>query len=439
MTQIAEKAPDLDFETELKDRLISFAKEYFPIYRSITGEGVRESLRLIQRHIPDLKIHEVPSGKECFDWTVPEEWNIKDAYILDPDGNKICDFQKNNLHVVGYSTPIDQEVSLEELEKHLHSLPQQPNAIPYVTSYYAKNWGFCLSQEQRDGLKPGTYKVFIDSEFKQGSLSYGELYLPGKRKEEIFFSTNICHPAMANNETSGPTVLTFLGEFLSGQTDLEYSYRLIFIPETIGAVAYLDEHLDHLQKNVVAGFNVSCAGDERVYSHLHSRAQNTLADKVLSHVLSHTDPNYIRYSFLERGSDERQYCSPGVDLPVAGFTRSKYGEFPEYHTSLDTFDVVSAEGLYGSLEVLKKVVNALEANKTYRVTVKCEPQLGKRGLYPALSTKETKAIVYNMVNCLAYADGTRDLLDIAETIKCPVWELYDLIDDFLKHDLVIEE
>lgn len=418
--------------------LIDFAQSYFPIYRSITGNGVRKSLALIKNHIPELKIHEVPTGTTCFDWTVPEEWNINDAYIIDPDGNKICDFKENNLHVVGYSTPIDLEIDLEELQKNLHSLENQPDAIPYITSYYSKNWGFCLSDNQRKKLKDGKYKVFIDSTFSDGSLTYGELLIPGKKKEEIFFSTNICHPAMANNETSGPTVITFLGKHLSQQIDHEYSYRILFIPETIGAIAYLSQNLDELKQNMIAGFNVSCVGDERVYSHLQSRNNHTLADDILSHILKHTDENYIEYKFLERGSDERQYCSPGVDLPVTAFTKSKYGTFPEYHTSLDTFDLVTGKGLYDSLEVLKKSIIAIEQNKKYKITVKCEPQLGKRGLYPNLSTKKTKEIVYNMINFLAYSDGTNSLLEIASIIGCPVWDLYDIAKKCLDNELIEE-
>lgn len=425
-------------DDNIQDRLMHFAKSYFPIYRSITGDGVRESLALIKSYLPDLEFHEVPTGTECFDWTVPEEWNIRDAYIIDPDGQKICDFQENNLHVVGYSTPIDEEIQLEKLQNHLHSLPNQPNAIPYITSYYGKNWGFCLSEEQRRNLKEGTYKVKIDADHKQGSLSYGELIIPGKSKEEIFFSTNICHPAMANNETSGPTVINFLAEYLTQQKNLNYTYRILFVPETIGAIAYLHKNLEAMQKNIIAGFNVSCAGDERVYSYLSSRMDNTLADKALHHVISHIDPDYIHYSYLERGSDERQYCAPGIDLPVVGFMRSKYGEFPEYHTSLDTFDVVTKEGLNDSLELLKKVVGALENNKKYQVTVKCEPQLGKRGLYPKISTKQTKSIVYNMMNFISYADGEHDLIDIAQKINCPIWDLYDLADKFLENELIKE-
>lgn len=423
--------------TAHQERMIAFARSYFPIYRSITGNGVRESLRLIQTILPALTIHEVPSGTKCFDWSVPEEWNIRDAYIIDPLGNKICDFKQNNLHVVGYSQPIDTEMSLDEIQLHLHSLPDQPDAIPYITSYYGKNWGFCLSEHQRMTLKKGTYKVFIDSEFSNGSLSYGEFIIPGRRKEEIFFSTNICHPSMANNETSGPTVLTFVAEIAAQLKNPEYTYRFIFIPETIGAIAYLDKHLAHLKERVIAGFNVSCAGDERVYSYLSSRMENTLADKVLLHVLRHTDPAFIRYSYLERGSDERQYCYPGVDLPVCGFMRSKYGEFPEYHTSLDNFDVVTAKGLQGSFEVLERIIVALENNKIYSGTVLCEPQLGKRGLYPKISTKKTKSIVQNMMNTLVYADGARDVLDIADKINCPVWDVLPIIEQLVQNKVLI--
>ena len=403
--------------------IYAFAERLFPIHRSITGEGVRKTLRTIQEEIPELMIHEVPSGTQAFDWTVPPEWNIRDAYILAPNGEKIVDFQESNLHVVGYSTPVDQVFPLEELQEHLYTLPEQPDAIPYITSYYKRRWGFCLSHSQLKALKPGKYRVVIDSEFNEsGSLTYGEVILPGSEKEEIFLSTYICHPSMANNEISGPVVTTFLSKWLQTQKR-KYTYRIIFIPETIGAIVYLSRNLMEMKANVIAGFLLTCVGDDKAYSYLSSRAENTLADQIALHVLEHGHPQFKKYTYLDRQSDERQYCSPGVDLPVVSVMRSKYGTYPEYHTSLDNLDFISPSGLQGAYEVLQKCIVCLETNEKYQVTVLCEPQLGKRGLYPSLSTKKSTEKVRDMRNFIAYADGTRTLLDIANKIEVPMWTL----------------
>lgn len=400
--------------------LFNFAKALYPICRSITGNGVRQTLQIIKDdHIPDLQIHEVPTGTQAFDWTVPKEWNINDAYVTDPEGNKIIDYRESNLHVVGYSIPVTKTVSLDELQEHLYSLPDQPDAIPYVTSYYKERWGFCLTDNQRKQLKPGQYKVYIDSSLKEGSLTYGELILPGKTEKEIFLSTYICHPSMANNELSGPAVTTFIAKWLMAKEDRRYTYRIIFIPETIGSIVYLSKNLDHMKEHIIAGFNVTCVGDDRAYSYLPSKYGYTLADRAAKHVLKHFAPEYQQYSFLERGSDERQYCSPGVDLPVASVMRTKYGQYPEYHTSLDNLDLISPDGLMGGYEVLKKCLECLEANKKYQVTVLCEPQLGKRGLYPTISTKSGASGVRDMMNLLTYCDGSNDLILIAEMINKP--------------------
>ena len=284
-------------------------RELFPICRSITGNGLRESLMILKRYVPDLKIFEVPTGTKCFDWEVPKEWNINDAYIVTPDGDKICDFKKSNLHVVGYSVPIDRLISFDELQEHLHSLPDQPNAIPYVTSYYEEQWGFCISQNQRDMLIPGNYRVVIDSKLENGSLTYGELIIPSESSQEIFLSTYLCHPSMANNELSGPVVTVFIARWINSLKKRRHTYRIIFIPETIGSITYLSRNLESMKKNIVAGFNVTCIGDERAYSYLPSRNQKTLSDKAALHTLKHLHSDFITYSFLVRGSDERQYCA----------------------------------------------------------------------------------------------------------------------------------
>jgi aminopeptidase-like protein len=406
--------------------MYDWAVDLFPINRSLSGDGVRQTLQYIKKIIPELEVNEVPSGTKCFDWTIPKEWNCDDGYIIDPDGNKICDFKNNNLHVVGYSTPIDKEIEYEELIEHLYHIEDQPTAIPYITSYYSERWGFCLSFNKFKKLKKGTYKVKINSELKDGNLTYGEIKIKGESEKEIFLSTYVCHPSMANNELSGPVVTTALVNFIKSLEGRKYSYRIVFIPETLGSITYISRNIDEMKKNIIAGFNISCIGDDRSYSYIPTRYGNTLSDKVSKHVLQ--DIDYVEYSFLNRGSDERQYCSPGVDLPIATICRTKYGAYPEYHTSLDDLTLISPSGLYGGYEKIKKAIELLEKNNYYKVNVLCEPQLGKRGLYPTISTKTTKDIVRTMMDFIAYADGNNDLIDIANIIGVQAGELFDIVD-----------
>jgi len=408
----------------------------FPICRSITGDGVRETLRLIGEELPALTIHEIPSGTEIFDWTIPKEWNVRDAYVLDPEGRKIIDFASNNLHLVGYSIPMDEKVSLAQLQEHLHSLPDQPDAIPYVTSYYKERWGFCLAHRQRETItQEGEYTVVIDTDLKQGHLTYGELLIRGERKDEILLSTYICHPSMANNELSGPMVATYLAKWLLAEKR-KHSFRIVFIPETIGSIAYLSRNIEEMKERIVAGFNITCVGDDRCYSFLPSRLGDTLADRVALHVLEHMHPGFARYSYLDRGSDERQYCAPGVDLPVTSVMRSKYGTYPEYHTSLDDMELVTPSGLEGAYDVLKRCIECIEANERLGVTVLCEPQLGKRGLYPTLSSKGSATQVREMMNLIAYCDGSLSLLEIAEKIGAPIWNLIPIAETLKKNGLL---
>lgn len=381
-------------------------------------------------------MREVPSGTQVFDWSVPKEWNIRNAWIKDSKGNKILDFKDNNLHVVGYSLPVNKKVNLEELKTIIYTQPEQPDAIPYVTSYYKERYGFCMTQNQKNNLKEDNYHIFIDSELKDGSLTYGEIIIPGDSNKEVFLSTYVCHPSMANNELSGPAVAIYLAKWLKSLPIRRYTYRIIFIPETIGSITYLSQNLEHLKKRVIAGFNISCVGDNRTFSYVASRYGNTLADKVAKNVLRFYYPEYKEYSFLKRGSDERQYNAPGVDLPVCAICRSKYGEYPEYHTSKDNLDFISPEGLAGSFDVYKQCIIALENNYKYKVKVLCEPQLGKRGLYPTISQKGSSKVVKTMTDFIAYADGNNDLIDIGNIIGVPVEELVPIIKNLIDNDLI---
>ena len=418
--------------------MIELLKKLFPINRSLTGNGVRETLQIIRDEIGELNLHEVASGTQVFDWTIPDEWNVEEAYLITPDGNRICDYQTHNLHLVSYSTPLELSLSLDELQSHLYSIPELPEAIPYVTSYYKKDWGFCLPHSERKKLPEGEYQVVIRGTLEAGNLTYADLYIPSTEDsdEEIFISTYICHPSMANNELSGPVVATFLAKWLKGKSFRRYNYRIIFIPETIGSITYLSRHWQELKKKVVAGFNLTCVGDDRCYSYVPTRKGKTLADKIALHVLKHQSPDFKRYSFLDRGSDERQYCAPGIDLPVVTMCRSKYHCYPEYHTSFDNLDIVTESGLQGSLLAHQRAIDCLEANYRYRTTVLGEPQLGKRGLYPQTGTRETAREADFIMNLLAYSDGNTSLLEIAEMMNVPMWELTNIANRLKKEELI---
>jgi aminopeptidase-like protein len=423
--------------SKVGEYMYQLLKELFPICRSITGKGVRETLKIIQKHIP-IKTYDIPSGTKVFDWEVPKEWNIKDAYIMDEEGNKVVDFKKNNLHIVGYSTPVDKILKLEDLQSHLYSIEEQPEAIPYITSYYKERWGFCISNNQRRKLKDGSYRVYIDSSHRDGYLNYAELIIPGRTNKEIFLSTYICHPSMANNELSGPVLLTYLAKWIMSEPR-KFSYRLVFVPETIGSITYLSQNYKEMKENIIAGYNLTCVGDNRAYSFVPSRYGNTYADKVALNVLRYSQPDFIQYSYLQRGSDERQYCSPGIDLPVASIMRTKYGEYPEYHTSLDNSDLVSSEGLQGSFDVYKECIELLERNEKYKIKCLGEPQLGKRGLYPTLSTKDSGRLVRDMMNFIAYADGKNDLIDISDITGVPAKNLYPIVEKLESRGLLTIE
>ena len=418
------------------NEMYELARELFPIGRSLTGDGVRQTLAILKRELPHLTLHEVPSGTQVFDWTVPQEWAVRQAYIEDEKGNRVVDYKQLNLHVMGYSTPVDRWVELDELKQYIYVQQGQPEAVPYVTSYYTRRYGFCMSERQRDSLKPGKYHMVIDSELFDGSLTYGELILPGTEEKEILISTYVCHPSMANNELSGPVLAVALAKTLAKQSHRKYTYRFIWIPETIGSITYLSQHLADMKKRTVAGFVLSCVGDDRTYSYIPTRKGDTLADRVARNVLSFHYPEYKKYTFLDRGSDERQYNAPGVDLPVCVVCRSKYGEYPEYHTSLDDLSVISPEGLQGAYDVYMSMLNALEHNGFYRIKCLCEPQLGKRGLYPSVSKKGAYDAVKSLVNFIAYADGEKDLIDISNIIGVPISQLIPVIAKLTEADLL---
>ena len=421
-------------------KMFALCERLFPICRSITGEGFRQSLEILNAELGGImQMHEIKSGTKVFDWVVPPEWNCEDAYIITPSGEKICDFKQNNLHLMSYSEPVNAEFDLDELQEHLYSLEHLPEAIPYVTSYYKRRWGFCITHNARQKLQKGKYKVYINSNFNEnGVLNYADFVIPAtkKCKDEVLFSTYLCHPSMANNELSGPVVATFLAKkLLTMGGNLSFNYRFVFIPETIGSIAYLSKHLKHLQKRVKAGFVLSCVGDDKAYSLIHSPSQATLADKVALHTF-YDKSNFKEYSFLSKGSDERQYCSPKVNLPVVGLCRTRYGSFKEYHTSLDNLNFISAQGLQGSLDALSELVKNLEYSDIYENLCFCEPNLGKRGLYPTISQNFIPNFTRYIVNFLALCDGKNDVIDIAKKLGIKAFELKECIDVLLKHKLI---
>jgi aminopeptidase-like protein len=387
--------------------------ELYPICRSITGDGFRQSLDILGRRLP-LEIHEVPSGTVVFDWIVPKEWNIRDAYIKNPAGAKIVDFQDSNLHVLNYSVPIHRKVSLGELKAHLFSIPEHPDWIPYRTSYYQENWGFCVTHRLLECLEGGEYEVHIDSSLKAGYLTYGEYYLPGQSDDEILISCHSCHPSLCNDNLSGMALATFLAKTL-GQMPRRYAYRFLFIPGTIGSITWLalnEAKVVHIKHGLV----VACVGDRGSLTYKKSRQGDAEIDRAAVHVLKHSGQAHEIVEFSPYGYDERQYCSPGFNLAVGSLTRTPHGRYPEYHTSADNLDLVQPEYLADSLAKYLAVLQVLEHNCTYRNTnPRCEPQLGRRGLYSAFGgRKETKASEMAMLWLLNLSDGSHSLLDIAE-------------------------
>jgi len=393
--------------------LLVFIKKVFNYTRSISGHGVRRTLNNAKELIPELEIFEVPTGTNIWDWTVPQEWVFRAARILNAKGEIILDAKNNNLHVVSYSEPVNRTISLEELQKNLYSMPQFPDAIPYKTSYYERRWGFCIEDKVRKQLLPGDYQVLIDSSFVDGSMTLGQIYIPGSVKSEILFSTYICHPSMANNELSGPAIALGLASYIKS-TRNHYSYRILFCPETIGSLYFLSRNLDHLKSNLIAGYVLTCLGDELAWNYMPSRTGSTLSDKIAKRVLKKLNIEYILNSFLSRGSDERQYCSPNIDLPVCSVMRSKYGTYPEYHTSKDDINFISENGLRDSLNFYKAVIDEFESNKIPKLKIFGEPMLSKRSLRSTLGGSVLSQDESLISNIIAYSDGTNDTTEMAD-------------------------
>jgi len=411
------KAQELDSMDNLFDRL-------FPIFRSITGKGVRQTLSILNEYIP-LSIESVASGTEVFDWTVPKEWVIHEAWIKDEFGNEIINITNSNLHVVNYSEPIDQQIDLETLKKHVYTIPDKPTAIPYVISYYRERWGFCMSQQQLDTLKEGHYHVYIDSEKIDGVLNYAQAVLPGKTNKEILISSYICHPSMANNELSGPIVAAFLYNRLSKWENREFTYRFVFHPETIGSITYLAKYGEHLKEHLYSGMVLTCLGGENnPLSYKKSRCIENPLNELVEYLQN--DELTIREFTPLGGSDERQYCSPGFNLPMGQFSRMIYGKYSGYHNSLDTKETMTIEALQKSVDEIEEILQLQELNGYYINTKPYgEPKLGKYGLYPDLNAPtnwgasnnkliDGRQLLNELLMVLNYSDGTQTLLDIVK-------------------------
>lgn len=421
--------------TSAGERMHALASELYPICRSITGDGVRTTLRELGKRIP-LELHEVASGTQVLDWTVPDEWNIEDAYIATADGERVVDFRASNLHVVSYSEPVRAEMTLAELRPHLHTHPENPEWIPYRTSYYSRSWGFCLSQRQLDELGEGPFTVFVNSTLEPGSLTYGELFLPGEHEDEVLLTTHVCHPSLANDNLSGVALLTELAARLA-DVSRRLSYRFLFIPGTIGSIAWLARN-EKVVPRIAAGLVVACVGDSGPIRYKRSRRGDALVDRAGAHVITHADGGPI-LDFVPWGWDERQFNSPGFDLPVGCLTRSPEGEFPEYHSSADDLELIRPERLEESLQAALALVDVLEHDCTYvNLSPKGEPQLGKRGLYRGLGGADPGTQQLALLWVLNQSDGTRSLLEVAERSGLAFADLAGAARDLVEAGLLAE-
>jgi aminopeptidase-like protein len=425
---------DLDELGESGRDLYSFTEELFPICRSITGNGIRQTLAKINQKVP-LDVVEVASGTPVFDWTVPKEWNIRDAYVMDPSGARVIDFQRNNLHVLNYSVPVDRVMTLDELRPHLFTIPEQPDCVPYRTSYYKEAWGFCLAHNEYLKLKAQSYRVRIDSNLENGNLSYGELFLAGRQSDEVLISSHICHPSLANDNLSGLAVASFLAQFLS-KCKTRYSYRFLFIPGTIGAITWLARN-QAAAGRIRHGMVLTCLGDGGKFHYKKSRRGTATIDRAAAHVLSTLNEGGEILEFSPYGYDERQYCSPGFNLPVGCLMRSVWGTFPEYHTSADNLGFISAERLGESLRICGSIIAVLENDRRYcNQYPYCEPQLGRRNLYSTPGGPEGQKEMLAKLWVLNLSDGKHSLLDIAERAGLPFSLISSTADILVQHGLM---
>ena len=417
--------------------MLELARDLYPICRSITGEGIRASLQILQQFVP-LELHEASTGTRVFDWTVPREWNIRDAYVKNRHGERVIDFRRHNLHVVNYSVPFHGRLTLDELSSHLYTLPEQPDWIPYRTSYYRETWGFCISHNQFLSLEKGEYEVCVDTSLEPGALTYGELYLAGQSTDEVLISCHCCHPSLANDNLSGMVVSAFLARELQTRPR-RYSYRFLFIPGTIGSITWLATN-EQRTKNIRHGLVIACVGDAGCMHYKKSRRDDAEIDKAVIHVLRHSGQEFKVLDFSPYGYDERQYCSPGFNLPVGSLTRTPHGHYPEYHTSADNLDFVRPEYLADSFDRYLAVVDLLEHNRKYLNTQpKCEPQLGKRGLYGMFGgRKDADQHELAMLWVLNLSDGNHTLLEIADRSNLSFGHIREVAETLVTHGLLEE-
>jgi aminopeptidase-like protein len=417
-------------------QMIEIVKELLPIRRCLMGNEVSKSLDYVESLVPGFQRLAFPSGYKAFDWEVPDQWKLVRGTLRHESGEIICDSDRNFLEIVLYSPPINITLPKSQLVDRLHFSKERYNAIPYVTSYYKREWGFCMSNEKYNTLPDGNYHVDIDADFQPGLLEISHSVFKGISTHEILFSSYICHPMLANNELSGPALLVKLAEYVHAIQDRKFTYRFILAPETIGALCYLSRYLEELKKNVIAGYILSCVGDNRAHSHICSPAGNNLSDNALRAALRGLD-NTKEYSYLDRGSDERQYCSPNVDLPVCGYSRSKYGEYPEYHTSDDDLTVVTEEGLSGSFNVMKSIIDSLELGHKPRLRTIGEPQLGKRGLYCSTgNTGRRDRLTKDIENIIAYSNGSNTIFDICRLTEMSLNDANNALHKLRASDLI---
>lgn len=421
-------------------KIFILAQTLWPFNRSLAGNENRKTLKILKNINPKLRIIEYKSGQKIYDWEVPKEWNVREAWIKDKHGNKIIDFKDNNLHLVNFSTSIKKKINKKQLLKNIHTIKKLPNAIPYITSYYKKNWGFCMKYKDLKKLKNKFYFINIDSNFKQGSMSLGEIIIPGKSSKQILISTYICHPSMANNELSGPCLSIYISKWIM-QKKRKYTYRFIFLPETIGSITYIKKNFKNLKEKVISGLNITCVGDNKNYSFLPSRKQNGILDKIIQSILVKKRIKYKKYSWINRGSDERQYCWPNIDLSISSLMRSKYHEYPEYHTSLDKLDsVVTSKGLQNSFNIYKEIIKLLETKDFPTSTTFCEPMLSKLNLYPkignASKTSKLKLKSKLILNILSYCDGNNSIEEISNKCDVKVLECKKILQNLSSKKLV---